>query len=127
MLRGSLTRTWVTVRFDEDVPAMAGGEQWVFSNSISVSTGRSRLGSVRAEDWLRDLIVHLATDPRVLWGGAWDRDEFAASNLHDDSDGMWALGRDCDVRCLDCTGSTSLARRTWTSLVGAASHRRPAE
>jgi hypothetical protein len=33
-------------------------------------------------------------DDDVLWGAAWQDDEFRWSNLHDEADGMWALGRD---------------------------------
>lgn len=94
MLRGPIRRTWLSVRFDEYVPARPMGASWLFSNSISLSTDATRISSTQAHDWLRQLLHRLASDPDVLWGGAWDVDEFRASNLHDENGGMWALGRD---------------------------------
>jgi hypothetical protein len=94
MLRGRTSRTWLTVRFDEYVPAMPMGDKWLFSNSVSVSTARSRLASAQAHEWIRALLYTLGSGSDVLWGAAWDDDEFRASNLHDGEDGVWALGRD---------------------------------
>ena len=70
------------------------GDKWLFSNSISCTTETSHIGSVPSHEWLRDLLGHLAARPEVLWGAGWDDDELRASNLHDEDDGMWALGRD---------------------------------
>jgi len=94
MLRGRTTRTWLRVRFDEYVPARPSGDSWLFSNSVSFSTEQRRIASTDAHDWIRRLLHDLAPDAEVLWGAAWDDDEFRASNLHDEADGMWALGRD---------------------------------
>jgi hypothetical protein len=94
MLRGRTSRTWLKVRFDEYVPAMPMGDKWLFSNSVSFSTTRSRLASTQAHEWIRALLYTLASGSDVLRGAAWDDDEFRASNLHDGEEGVWALGRD---------------------------------
>jgi hypothetical protein len=94
VLRGRHPRSWVGIRFDEHRTAMRMGEQWLFSNSVSFTTERPRLGSSESPDWIRDLLHRLAGGTELLWGAAWDDDEFRSSNLHDDKDGMWALGRD---------------------------------
>jgi hypothetical protein len=94
MLRGRTSRTWLGVRFDEFVPAKPMGDKWLFSNSVSFSTEKPRITSTQAQEWIRGLLYSLVPDSDVLWGAAWDTDEFRASNLHDDEDGVWALGRD---------------------------------
>jgi hypothetical protein len=94
MLRGRTSRAWLGVRFDEYVPAMPIGDKWLFSNSVSFSTEKPRITSTPAHEWIRELLYHLVADSDVLWGAAWDSDEYRASNLHDDADGQWALGRD---------------------------------
>jgi hypothetical protein len=111
MIRGRLPRTWLKVRFDEYVPAMPSGDRWLFSNSVTVNLGAERVRGVGSADWLRALLADLASEPNVLWGAAFDAHEFAASNLHDDAKGMWALGR--DVR-------RSLPGLFWLNVFGAA-------
>lgn len=94
MLRGRTSRTWLGIRFDEYVPAMPMGDTWLFSNSLTFETEKPRIASTQSQEWIRELLHNLVADPDVLWGAAWDSDEFRASNLHDGEDGVWALGRD---------------------------------
>jgi hypothetical protein len=94
MLRGRHPRSWVGIRFDEHRPAMRSGQQWLFSNSVSFTTEKPRLGRTESPDWIRELLHRLAGGTELVWGAAWDDDEFRCSNLHDGNDGMWALGRD---------------------------------
>lgn len=94
MLRGKLPRTWVGIHFDEYRPAMPMGDKWLFSNSLSVNTEAARIATVPSHEFLRALLLRLVGIDHVLWGAVWNDEEFRASNLHDETDGMRALGRD---------------------------------
>jgi hypothetical protein len=94
LLRGKASSTFLKVRFDEHVPAMAMGQQWLFSNSIGGQVGAKRIDGKSPHDWVHQLLTTLGAREDVLWGAAYENDEFRARNLHDDASGMWALGRD---------------------------------
>jgi hypothetical protein len=94
MLTGQATGTWVGVRFDEYRPAMPMSQRWHFSNSLSCTTNKRRLGGLTSHEWIAALLYRLVANDDVLWGAAWNDDEFRWSNLHEEADGIWALGRD---------------------------------
>lgn len=94
LVRGRAAKTWLSLKFDQYTPAMPMGQQWLFSNSISGNTDADRVGRLPAQSSIADLLRALAERrDDVLWGAAWDRDEFRANNL-DESRGVSAMGRD---------------------------------
>lgn len=93
------------------------GNRWLFSNSVSFTTENSRIAARPSHEWARELFVELARSPDVLWGAAWHDDEYRASNLHDEADGMWALGRDVR-RSLPGLFWLNAFGRAYTDLIG---------
>ena len=94
LIRGEARSTFLKVDFDECIPARPSGDRWLFSNSIGGWIGARRLDGLRRSDWVRRLAGALCPHPAFLWGAGFVRDEFRFRNLHDEEDGMWALGRD---------------------------------
>lgn len=109
LIRGKAASTFLTIRFDEHTPAMQSGDEWLWSNSVSANTQAPSIGRMTSRDWIEQLLVALAEHPAVLWGAAFDREEFAARNS-DTTYGMRAVGR--DVR-------TSLPGLYWLNVFGA--------
>jgi hypothetical protein len=52
-----------------------------FSNSVIFSTDKPRIASTQAQEWIRGLLYNVVRDSDVLWGAAWDCEEFRASSL----------------------------------------------
>jgi hypothetical protein len=94
MVRATPRAAYLSVDFDEYVPCQPMGDKWLFSNSVGGTLGPQRVAGAAREDWVQTLVKGLGDDPRLLWGAAFVRSEFSSRNLHNDADGMWALGRD---------------------------------
>jgi len=94
LLRGSSASTFLSIDFDEYVPCRPSGDQWLFSNTIGGWVGVNRIDGTSRADWVLALIERLGEHPQLIWGAAFVRPEFSERNLHNDTDGMWALGRD---------------------------------
>jgi hypothetical protein len=94
LVRGGAPKSFLTVTFDEYHPARPMGDRWQFSNSLTGRIGANAIDRVPADAWVRTLVEVFADHPALLWGAAYSQDEFRARNLHDEADGMWALGRD---------------------------------
>jgi hypothetical protein len=94
LVYGADRSMWLSVQFDEYVPAKPSGDRWLFSNSITVHIDRARVGDSARALWALRLITEVGADPRLLWGASFLDSEFRAKNLHYGPDGMWALGRD---------------------------------
>ena len=109
-LKSANRSTYLSVQFDEYVPARPMGKNWLFSNSISGTFGTSRVAGHRREDLVREIVIALGGLPGFLWGAAYLTTEFRSSNLHDGPDGMWAIGRDI---------SSHLPGIYWLNLFGA--------
>jgi hypothetical protein len=84
---------YVSVRFDTKVPAMPIGSGWLWSNSIGMTVSTARLEGQERSTWMEAFAADLTRHPDFLWGGAYLRQEFRASNL-DTTEGMRAIGRD---------------------------------
>lgn len=97
LLYGADQSMWLSVRFEEYVPAMPSGDRWLFSNSISVHIRRARVGGSARALWALRMITEVGADRRLLWGASFLDAEFRAKNLHDGPDGLWALGRDVRI------------------------------
>jgi len=87
-------RAYLSIDFDEYVPCQPMGDKWLFSNNVGGTFGPQRVAGLARKDWVQALVKGLGDDPRLLWGAAFLRSEFASRNLHSGADGMWALGRD---------------------------------
>lgn len=94
LVRGKARSTFLRVSFDECTPAKPMGEKWLWSNTVSGSIGAERIDGTPREQWVQEVATVLGSHPAVVWGAAFDHDEFRFRNLHDGPDGMWALGRD---------------------------------
>ena len=94
LIRTDTPSTFLTVRFDEYAPGMPSGDKWLFSNSIGGWTSRSSVAGHDRAEFIGELFNELAGLPSLLWGGAFMNSEFRERNLHDDHDGVWAVGRD---------------------------------
>lgn len=84
---------YVSVRFDTQAPAMPIGSDWLWSNSIGMTVYTPRLEGHQRSRWTERFAADLSQHPDFLWGAAYLRQEFSASNL-DTSEGMRAIGRD---------------------------------
>lgn len=85
---------YVSVRFDTKTPAMPIGSTWLWSNSIGMTVSTARLEGHQRSSWMEKFAADLSQHPDFLWGAAYLRQEFRASNLNDTDQGMWAIGRD---------------------------------
>jgi hypothetical protein len=94
MVRATPRAAYLSIDFDEYVPCQPMGDKWLFSNNVGGTFGPQRVAGVAREDWVQALVKGLGDDPRLLWGAAFLRSEFASRNLHNEADGMRALGRD---------------------------------
>jgi hypothetical protein len=110
LVRGGARATFLTIRFDEYVPGMPIGREWLFSNSIGGWIGSSGVGGVPRVDWVRELIARIAMHPAFLWGAAYDSEEFRQRNIDDTGGGVRAMGRDM---------SRSLPGLYWVNVFGA--------
>ena len=110
LIRGKAASTFLTVRFDEHAPAMQIGDEWLWSNSVSARTRTHSIGRMASRDWIEQLLGTLVEHPAVLWGAAFDREEFAARNIIDTTYSLRAVGR--DVR-------SSLPGLYWLNVFGA--------
>jgi hypothetical protein len=99
LLRGSPPSTFLVIDFDEYVPCRPSGDQWLFSNTVGGWIGAGTIARISRTDWVLSLVERLGEHPQLLWGAAFVGSEFSERNLHNDADGMWALGRDVR-RCL---------------------------
>lgn len=96
LLRGRGAGTggcYMSVRFDTHVPAMRMGSNWLWSNSIGMTVSTARIEGSQRSSWIEQFAADLSKHPDFLWGAAYLRQEFEASNL-DTSEGMSAIGRD---------------------------------
>jgi len=93
-VRGKARSTFLSVAFDERAPAHPAGNSWLWSNSIGGMIGSARIGRTPREEWVRRLASALGSHSVLVWGAAFSHDEFRFRNLHDDSAGTWAMGRD---------------------------------
>lgn len=110
LVYGADRSMFLSVSFDQYVPAKPIGDNWLFSNNIMVQIrGLAVEGSARGR-WALAMLTELGADPRVLWGAGFLGSEFRAKNLHDGPDGVWALGRDVRV---------SLPGLFWANVFGA--------
>ena len=109
-LKSANRSTFLSVQFDEYVPARPMGTSWLFSNSISGTFGTSSVAGFRREDLVREIVIAVGGLPGFLWGAAYLTAEYRSSNLHDGADGMWAIGRDI---------SSHLPGIYWLNLFGA--------
>jgi hypothetical protein len=109
LIYGADRSAYLSVSYDEYVPARRAGEKWLFSNSIAAHIESSAVDHRPRREWAVALLTEIGADPPVLWGAGFMNSEFRAKNLHDGPDGVWALGR--DVRA-------SLLGFFWANLFG---------
>ncbi len=81
------------VQFDTQVPARPIGSTWLWSNSIEMTVSTARLEGQDRSTWMEAFAADLSRHPDFLWGAAYLRQEFEASNL-DTTEGERAIGRD---------------------------------
>jgi hypothetical protein len=94
MVRATPRAAYLSVDFDEYFPCLPMGDKWLFSNNVGGTFGPQRVAGVPREDWVQALVKGFGDDPRLLWGAAFLRSEFDSRNLHNEADGIRALGRD---------------------------------
>ena len=94
IIRGKAPKTFLGIHFDEYHPGMPMGDKWLWSNSLSGAIGTPAVDRIPAAEWAAAVLEALAAHPALLWAAAYDPDEWYTRNMHDEADGMWALGRD---------------------------------
>jgi hypothetical protein len=109
LIYGADRSAYLSVSYDEYLPARPAGEKWLFSNSIAAHIESAAVDHRPRREWALALVTEIGADPRVLWGAGFMNSEFRAKNLHDGPDGVRALGR--DVRA-------SLPGLFWANLFG---------
>lgn len=82
LVYGADRSTWLSVRFDEYVPARPCGGKWLFSNTIGVHVRRARAGGSARAPWALRMLTEVGGDPRLLWG----------ASFVDSEPGQWAEG-----------------------------------
>ena len=94
MLRGKAPKSFLGLRFDQFHPGMPMGDKWLWSNSVSGHIETHTIDRLSAAEWVGSLLETLAQHPALLWAAAYASGEWHARNMHDEPDGMWAIGRD---------------------------------
>lgn len=93
-VRGKAPKTFLGIHFDEYHPGRPMGDKWLWSNSLTGTIDTPALDRIPAAEWVLAALEAFGSHPALLWAAAYDPEEWRAHNMHDEGDGMWALGRD---------------------------------